>query len=82
MNKTKVAYKTTIVNFIVDCYVELDANVISAQGCLPETELNQEISTLKYMKNLIRTITAESDEEIDERIKEGRERLYKSEEED
>ncbi len=80
MNKTKVAYKTTIVNFIVDCYVELAQNITNIQKYIPETDLNQEMSTLKYLKNLIRTITAETDEEIEERIREGKERFDKLEE--
>lgn len=82
MNKTKAAYKTTITNFIVDCYVELAENITNIQKYIPDTDLKQEVSTLKYMKNLIRTITAETDEEIEERIKEGKERFNKLEEED
>ena len=68
MNKTKEAYKLTIVNFIVDLYLELNDEVSASQGAMAEHDLNQRFSTLKFMKNLVKTITAESDAEIEERI--------------
>jgi len=71
MNKVKNAYKETIVRFIVENYVELDKEIQSSQGAMPENVLNENFATLKYMKNLIKTVTNESAEEIDERIKEG-----------
>lgn len=68
MNKTKEAYKLTIVNFIVDLYLELNDEVSASQEAMAEHDLNQKFSALKFMKNLVKTITAESDAEIEERI--------------
>lgn len=69
MNKTKEAYKLTIVNFILDLYMELHDDIAASQGCVEEHILNQDIAALKFMKNLMKTITAETDAEIEERIR-------------
>lgn len=69
MNKVKEGYKLTIVDFIIDLYMELHDEVSATQGCIEEHELNQQKSALKFMRNLVKTITAESDEEITERIR-------------
>lgn len=70
MNKIKEAYKEVIVRFIIENYLELKQKVDASQGAMTENDLNQRFSALKFMKNLIKTITAESDSEIEERIKE------------
>lgn len=79
MNKTKEAYKEVIVEFVVDNYVELDNEISASQGCMSETILNEKFSALKYMKNLVRNLTAESEEDINLRLKEGYDRFYKNE---
>lgn len=79
MNKYKEAYKEEIVSDIVDKYVKLDVAISNSQGMT--NALDQKFATLKYMKNLIRTITAEDEEEIDQRIKDGYSRFYNKEEE-
>ena len=70
MNKIKEAYKEVIVRFIIENYLELKQKVDASQGAMAEHDLNQKFSALKFMKNLVKTITAESDDEIEERIKE------------
>ena len=70
MNKVKEAYKEVIVRFIIENYLELKQKVDASQGAMAEHDLNQRFSALKFMKNLVRTITAENDDEIEERIKE------------
>lgn len=70
MNKIKEAYKEVIVRFIIENYLELKQKVDASQGAMAEHDLNQRFSALKFMKNLVKTITAESDDEIEERIKE------------
>lgn len=79
MNKYKEAYKEEIVSDIVDKYVKLDVAISNSQGMT--NALDQKFATLKYMKNLIKTITAEDEEEIDQRIKDGYSRFYNKEEE-
>ena len=76
MNKYKEAYKEEIVSDIVDKYVKLDITTSRSQnnGTISDIVLNQKLSTLRYMRNLIKTITAEGEEEIDQRIEEGRDR--------
>ena len=70
MNKIKEAYKEVIVRFIIENYLELKQKINTFKGAMDENELNQRFAALKFMKNLIKTITAESDDEIEERIKE------------
>ena len=70
MNKTKEAYKRVIVDFIVENCVELDKKITHRVKDMTENEINEKKSTLKYMKNIIKTITIESDEEIEKRITE------------
>ena len=70
MNKIKEAYKEVIVRFIIENYLELKQKVDASQEAMAEHDLNQKFSALKFMKNLVKTITAESDDEIEERIKE------------
>lgn len=70
MNKIKEAYKEVIVRFIIENYLELKQKINTFKGAMDENELNQRFAALKFMKNLVRTITAESDDEIEERIKE------------
>lgn len=70
MNKVKEAYKEVIVRFIIENYLELKQKVDASQGAMSEHELNQRFAALKFMKNLVKTITAESDAEIQERIEE------------
>lgn len=69
MNKVKEGYKLTIVNYILDLYMELHNEVSATQGCIEEHELNQQKSALTFMRNLVKNITAESDEEVMERIR-------------
>lgn len=80
MNKYKEAYKEEIVSDIVDKYVKLDISISNSPSMA--NALDQKLSTLKYMKNLIKTITAEEEEEIDHRIKEGYIRFRNTEEEE
>ena len=84
MNKYKEAYKEEIVADIVDKYVKLEYSINSTKpddSQVATNTLNQKLATLKYMKNLLRTITAEEDVEIDQRIEEGRSRFYDDDEE-
>ena len=62
MNKIKEAYKEVIVRFIIENYLELKQKINTYKGAMDENELNQRFAALK--------ITAESDDEIEERIKE------------
>lgn len=78
MNKIKEAYKCVIVDFIIENYIELNNEINASQGMMPENVLNEKFSALKFMKNLIKTITAESDEEVQERIEEKFKELTKS----
>ena len=71
MNKTKEAYKRVIVDFIVENCVELNKKIDYSVREMKENELNEKKSALKYMKNIIKTITIESDEEIEDRINEA-----------
>lgn len=84
MNKYKEAYKEEIVSDIVDKYVKLDITTSRSQnnGTISDIVLNQKLSTLRYMRNLIKTITAEGEEEIDQRIEEGRDRYCDEDEEE
>lgn len=68
MNRIKEAYKETIADFIVDSIWEI-SDKINAPNDYTENKMNELQSTRKYLRNLIKTITAESEEEIDERIK-------------
>lgn len=70
MNKTKEAYKRVIVDFIVENCVELDNKITHCVRDMTENEINEKKSALKYMKNIIKTITIESDEEIEKMITE------------
>ena len=78
MNKVKEIYKTIIVEFIADNYAKLNYDINILKDNIPENALNERYSTLKYMKNLIKTITSEEDEEIENRIKEANERFYEN----
>ena len=84
MNKYKEAYKEEIVSDIVDKYVKLDITTSRSQnnGTISDIVLNQKLSTLRYMRNLIKTIAAEGEEEIDQRIEEGRDRYCDEDEEE
>ena len=70
MNKTKEAYKRVIVDFIVENCVELDKKITHCVRDMTGNEINEKKSALKYMKNIIKTITVESDEEIEKMITE------------
>ena len=72
MNKIKEAYKRVIVDFIVGNYIELDDKMSEKNMISTENEINEMKSALKFMKNIIKTITIESDEEVEKRIKDER----------
>lgn len=72
MNKIKEAYKRVIVDFIVENYIELDDKMSEKNMISTENEINEMKSALKFMKNIIKTITIESDEEVEKRIKDER----------
>ena len=76
MNKNKERYKKVIVDFIADCCAELEHKICSSQGALPENILNEKYSALKYIKNLIKNIMSEDEEEILYILKEARERFF------
>lgn len=75
MNKYKEMYKESIVKDIIGKIVDLDDSICACQGCREQVVLDQQWGTIRYMKNLIKTITAESDSEVEERITEYRQDL-------
>lgn len=75
MNKTKEAYKRVIVDFIVENYIELDRNLNYSVRDMSGNEINEKKSALKFMKNIIRTITVETDEEVQKRIDEAYDKI-------
>lgn len=82
MNKTKELYKQRIINLIADEYVALDNHICATQGCMEQNVLDQKVATLKYLKNLIKTITSESEDAVEEIINEAKDRYYNEKEEE
>ena len=80
MNKYKEMYKEEIIEDIIDKYVKLEIAISNSQGAT--NALDQKFAALRYMKNLIKTITAEDENEIEERIKDGYKRRYNIKEEE
>lgn len=78
-NIYKIAVKESVVEHVVDEYVRMENRLLKHET-IPPVEYSQKIAALNYLKNLLKTITAESDEYIQEKIDEGYERLRKEEE--
>ena len=75
-NVYKSAVKESVVEHIVDEYVWIEKRLLKNET-IPPVEYSQKVAAMKYLKNLLKTITAESDEYIQEKINEAYERLKK-----
>lgn len=77
MNKCKAMYRENILKYIADEYVYLENEIDASQGCMEQNTLDQKWGTLKYLKNLLKNISSETPEEIEERLDEARAKMYK-----
>lgn len=80
-NVYKMAAKESVVEHIVDEYVHIEKRLLKDKT-IPPVEYSQKVAAMNYLKHLLKTITAENDEYIQEKIDEGYERLRKEEESD
>lgn len=79
MNIYKISAKEAVVSHIVDEYIQIEKHLLEDKT-IPAEKYAQKTSAMNYLKNLLKTITAETDESIEARIDEGYERLRKEEE--
>jgi hypothetical protein len=82
MNIYKISAKEAVVSHIVDEYIQIEKHLLEDKQLISSEKYAQKTSAMSYLKNLIKTITAETDESIQSRIEEGYERLRKEEESD
>ena len=79
MNIYKIAAKEAVADHIADEYVQIERRLLKDKA-IPAEEYAQKTSAMNYLKNLLKTITAETDESIQNRIDEAYERLRREEE--
>lgn len=81
MNIYKISAKEAVASHIVDEYIQIEKHLLKDKT-IPAEKYAQKVSAMNYLKNLLKSVTAETDESIEARIEEGYERLRKEEEVD